>query len=380
MLSLLIVFWVLTALYVLLMLMYAKGWRLQDDFIVDTDFVPATKISIIIPARNEAQNITACIQSILNNDYPAGLFEIIVIDDHSTDNTFEKVKNFGLENVLCLRLADVLKENERVNAYKKKAIETGIAQSSGNLIITTDADCILPEAWLKNIAAVFQKQLPVMIAGPVSFFSDNRIVSIFQSLDFMSLQGITGAAHRLRLGNMSNGANLAFSKSAFYEVNGYEGVDHLASGDDYLLMMKMQKRFPGKIAYLKSESAIAKTAPQPNWKSFLNQRIRWASKSGKYDDKKLTGILSLVYLFNFSFFILLIAGFWNPFFWLLFFGILFIKIAVEIYFLIPVAEFYDKRKELLWFPFLQPLHIAYIIAAGFLGFVGAYQWKGRKVK
>ncbi len=179
---------------------------------------------------------------------------------------------------------------------------------------------------------------------------------------------------------MSNGANLAFSRNAFLQVKGYEGIDHLASGDDYLLMMKMHRAFPGKIAYLKAEKAIVTTAPQPDWRHFMNQRIRWAYKSGKYDDQKLTAILSLVYLFNFLFPVLFISGFFEHMYWLLLTGLLFLKIASELYFLYPVAVFFGKSRQLLWFPFLQPLHIVYIIAAGFMGLAGKYEWKGRHIR
>ena len=372
--------WLIVLGYVTLMLVYKKGWHMQDDFVIHENYLPQTAITVIIPARNEENSISKCVQSILDNDYPEGLFEIIVMDDHSSDNTVDLVKGFNRDNVRCLRLADFLKEGEQLNSYKKKGIEIAIAYSTGELIITTDADCIVPEHWLRNMASMFEKEKSVMIVAPVAFTSDGSLLQAFQSIDFMTMQGITAAAHRLKLGNMSNGANLAYSKEAFYKVEGFKGADHLASGDDYLLMVKMQKEFSGKIAYLKSQDSIVETTPQPDWKGFLNQRIRWASKTGKYDDKKLTAILMLVYLFNLSFLILLIAGFGNSLFWILGIGFLLIKISAELFFLIPVAAFFNKKRELFWFPFLQPMHIVYIIISGFLGFIGVYQWKGRRVK
>lgn len=370
----------LAVVYALLMMVYARGWSIQKTFHIPGDYKPSVSISVIIPARNEEANIAACIRSVLNSDYPEDFFEIIVIDDHSTDHTAQIVENFHHSRVRCIKLAEHIGKDKRLNAYKKKAIETGISFARGNLIVTTDADCIAPESWLSNIAAMYEQQHPVMIVGPVDFMTDRSALAIFQSLDFMSMQGITAAAHALRLGNMSNGANLAFSRKAFEEVGGYSGIDHLASGDDYLLMMKMQKAYPGGIAYLKSGAAIVRTAPQPTWRSFLMQRIRWASKSGKYDDKTITLILLLVYLFNLSFLALFIAGYAAPILWSALLFLLVFKILTELFYLIPVAVFYRKQYQLLWFPFLQPLHIAYIIVAGLLGFVGVYQWKGRHVK
>lgn len=366
--------WVLLGAYVLLMLLYRWGWYRQQPFIIATDYTPATSISVIIPARNEEVNIANCIQSILAQDYPKGLLEIIVVDDHSDDNTADIVKGYSTQGVRYINLADYT--DGEVKSYKKLALATGIAQCRGDLIITTDADCTAGSFWLKHIAAKYEKEKPVIIVAPVNFTADNSLVQQFQSLDFMSMQGITAATLQLKLGNMCNGANLAFEKAAYIQVGGYQGVDHIASGDDYLLMMKLAKVFPKRISYLKNRTAIVSTPPQPNWAGFLQQRIRWASKSGKYDDSKMTGVLLLVYLFNFSFLLLILAGGLYPHI----LAILAIKTIVELFYLYPVATFYGKRQQLLVFPLLQPLHIAYIITAGFLGFAGVYSWKGRQVK
>lgn len=365
--------------YAILILLYRHGWMHQPGFEYAEPGIPVARISIIIPARNEAANIIACVQSVLEQDYPQELVEVVVVDDHSTDGTALLVQAFGRENIRCISLADYL-EKEKIIAYKKKALSAGIAHSSGDLIITTDADCIAPRGWLRQVAAIYDRQQPVMIIAPVDFTCDGSAVQLFQSVDFMTMQGITAAAHYLQAGNMSNGANLAFSRSAFNEAGGYSGIDHMASGDDYLLLMKLQQRFPGRIAYLKSQQAIVKTAPQPDWRSFLQQRIRWASKSGKYDDHRMTAILLLVYLFNLSFLVTFIGAFFQPLLWLVLAGMFVLKVAVELYFLAPVAKFFGKRGQLVYFPALQPLHICYIILAGFLGFWGNYEWKGRKVK
>jgi len=179
---------------------------------------------------------------------------------------------------------------------------------------------------------------------------------------------------------MCNGANLAFGRDAYSKVDAYKGIDHLASGDDYLLMIKMYQLYPGRISYLKSDKTIVQTKPQPDWTGFLQQRIRWASKSGKYNDKKLTAILVLVYFYNLSFLVLAVWGFTDHYYWFVAMLMLLLKIIVEFYFLVLVSKFFKKDIKLLNFALLQVLHIAYIISAGFLGFIGVYKWKGRKVK
>lgn len=370
----------LTLLYVVLMAAYAKGWQQQQHFVLPAEYKPGTFISVIIPARNEAANIGACIDSVLAQKYPLGLYEVIVVDDHSEDGTAAVVHEYADENVRYVSLADHVAPDSELNAYKKAALAAGIKESKGNLIVTTDADCVVPNSWLMHIAALYERDAPVMIVAPVLLESNHDIVQQFQSIDFMSMQGITAAAHQLKLGNMSNGANLAFTKAAYEDVGGYEGITHLASGDDYLLMMKMVQAFPGRIGYLRSPYAVVRAQPQPDWRSFIRQRIRWASKSGKYNDKKLTAVLLLVYLFNLSFAVMLVGGFFMPVLWLMAAGMLAIKTVAEYLFLLPVAKFFDNRWVLKYFAVLQPVHILYIISAGFLGFFGNYTWKGRSVK
>ena len=185
-------------------------------------------------------------------------------------------------------MADFIKI-ENPNSYKKKAIETAIGLAKGSLIVTTDADCIVQPEWLKTIASYYENSGAVFIAAPVvyndpspgdSFFK--KFFKIFQSLDFMTLQGITGASVYKKFHNMCNGANLAYEKKVFHEVGGFEGIDNIASGDDMLLMHKIQKLYPDKIKYLKSTNVIVQTQPAETVKEFINQRIRWASKADKY--------------------------------------------------------------------------------------------------
>lgn len=338
-----------------------------------------TSISIIIPARNEEQNIKDCLESIIAQEYPNHLFEVIVVDDFSTDRTAEIIKTYVKKNVFLIPLKEYAEEG-KLNSYKKKAIEIGISKSKGDLIITTDADCMVPKFWLQTMVSFYEKYRPAFIAAPVAYYGENNFLKIFQSLDFMTLQGITGAAVYKNFHRMCNGANLAYEKKAFIEVGGFSGIDNIASGDDMLLMHKIYERYPEKILFLKSVDAIVRTRPAGNLKEFLNQRVRWASKADKYTDKKITAVLSLVYLFNAWICLLGILSVFYPglLFW--FIGVLIAKTITELYFLHSVARFFKKVKLLWWFPLAQPFHILYVVVAGWLGKFGSYKWKNRKVK
>jgi cellulose synthase/poly-beta-1,6-N-acetylglucosamine synthase-like glycosyltransferase len=344
-------------------------------------------LSIIIPARNEEANIENCIQSILQNNYPTALFEIIVVDDHSEDNTASIVKKYAAQNVKLISLKDFV--THKINSYKKKAIEVAITQASGTLIITTDADCIVPTTWLQTIASFYEEKKPAFIAAPVAIDCGWSFIQIFQSLDFMTLQGITAAVVHKKQMTMCNGANMAYERAAFYEVGGFAGIDNIASGDDMLLMHKIYKQYPDRVLFLKSKEAIVKTAPVNTIKQFFNQRIRWASKADKYDDKRILPVLILVYFFNCLMLVLPIVAIFNNaqysmfnvqcsmlVFWLWMF---LLKTLAELFFLFPVASFFGKKNMLWFFPLLQPFHICYTIIAGWLGKFGKYTWKERSV-
>ena len=384
-----IIITVIFSLYALLILYYWQSWLGIKEFRVNSpELGVKTRISVIIPARNEEEFMAACLNSVCIQTYPKYLFEVLVVDDHSTDNTAAIVNSFAHQNVKLISLKDFITDN--INSYKKKAIETAIQQCSGELIVTTDADCIVHGNWLLTIAAFYETHQPVFIAAPVAINCSNKPLEFFQGLDFMTLQGITGAAVHKKLHSMCNGANLAYTKKAFEEVGGFTGIDNIASGDDMLLMHKIYKRWPNKVLFLKSKDVIVHTSPVNSVAEFFNQRIRWASKAGQYDDKRIFAVLLLVYLTNLILLLMPIGILFNPepfsfihyplsitTFWLI---LLLIKTGVELIFLYPVAKFFNKHDMLIIFPLLQPFHIIYTVIAGWLGKFGSYSWKERKVK
>jgi biofilm PGA synthesis N-glycosyltransferase PgaC len=371
MLLLIIVIFLFTV-YAGLMIYYWQAWRSVPEFKPGLN-MPRTTISVIIPARNEGENIAGLLDALQEQDYPLSQTEIIVVDDHSTDNTATIVKNYPGVRLISLK-------EDGINSYKKKAIETGIAAATGELIITTDADCIPPPGWLRHIAAFKEERSSVFIAAPVVIDCNGSLLQTFQAMDFMVLQGITAAAVYKGQLSMCNGANLGYERKAFNVVNGFAGVDHIASGDDMLLMHKIAKQYNGHVHYLLSKDAIVATQPMKSWRTFFNQRIRWASKASQYSDKRIFWVLLLVYLFNLSFLVLTVAGFVSPQYWLWLAILWAAKTIVELPFFVSIARFFNKQWAIKLFPVFQPLHIFYTIISGLFGQFGRYEWKGRKVK
>ncbi len=371
----------LLLLYGLLLFYYRSGWKqlpLFDAADIANHPPPTLTVSVIIPARNEAANIGPCLQSLLQQDYPAALLEIIVVNDQSTDNTAALVQTFPARRVMLLDVQ--YQPGETVTAPKKRAIEQGIAAAAGQLIVTTDADCTAGPRWVSSLAAWHRLHATVFIAAPVKIKDGHSLLSKFQALDFLTMQGITGASVYKRLHNMCNGANLAYSRNVFYEVNGFKGIDTIASGDDMLLMHKIATKYPSQTGFIKCPEVIVTTLPAASWREFFQQRIRWASKAMHYKSPKLFLALLLVYLTNAALLATALSALYYPVAALYFAALWLLKFLLEIVFVKEPAAFFGQQYLLPYLFLLQPLHIAYIVVSGFFGPFKSYQWKGRKLK
>ncbi len=358
--------------YGLLMGWYRRAWRRIPPF-EEGNTDPITPVTILVPVRNEAANIGALLQCLVQQDYPARLRQIIVIDDGSEDNTREIVQNFEGVELLVL-------DNNITRSHKKRAIEAGLQAARHPWLVTTDGDCQMGPRWLRGLMDFQQQSQNCYLAAPVVMHSNGSFLENFQQMDFAVLQGVTAVSVHSRLHAMSNGANQAYTRQAFEAVDGFNNIDHIASGDDMLLLQKINRRFPGQVGWLHSPEAIVHTAPATSWRAFFQQRIRWASKARHYTEGPIFFVMLLVYLVNLSFPFLLVASLWNAWFlpaaFLLWLG----KTLLEWPFVFPVFRFFGLRFGFLSFFLFQPFHMLYTVLSGFLGLIGRYEWKGRKAR
>lgn len=361
-------------LYAGLILYYVYHWYRVDEF-GGAGVGPIPFISVVVAARNEAANLPRLLRALSRQTLTQKCFEIIVVDDYSTDKTATVVAPFLSERV---RLIQPHVPPDR--SSKKKAIAAGVARAQGQLIVVTDADCMPPPRWLELMTAFYRQKEAAFIVAPVQLIADKTFLGIFQQLDFMMLQGITAAGVQAGAHSMCNGANLAYEKAVFSAVNGFEGVDKRASGDDMLLMYKVYRKHPQRIHYLKHEEAIMPTPAQATWKSFLQQRIRWSSKAAYYQDKRVSAVLFFVYAFNLWCFFLFFALPVQPALWPYALSVLLMKAAIELILLWPVANFYGQTRLLPYFPLLQPVHVLYTVLIGLLSRRKTYEWKGRRTR
>ncbi|SFC89560.1 Glycosyltransferase, catalytic subunit of cellulose synthase and poly-beta-1,6-N-acetylglucosamine synthase [Flexibacter flexilis DSM 6793] len=244
-------------------------------------------ISVIIAVRNEAANLPKLLQSLDSQMLKPSLFEVIFIDDDSDDHTASILQSHAARYALRYFLLEKTKDT----AHKKRAVGTGISHARGQLIVCTDGDCHFGANWLAQYYTFQQQTQAVFVSAPVCLeATPPNLFTQMQVIEFASLIGTGGASLHAGAANMCNGANLAYLKSAYEQVGGFAGKTHLASGDDEFLMHKMAAAFPKKVIFLAHPDSVVNTATQPNWRSFVAQRKRWASKWSSYQDWKVTGL------------------------------------------------------------------------------------------
>lgn len=366
---------VLTLLYLAIVSNFIRGWNRVECYF-DADEELSTMVTVIVAARNEERIISKTLDDLVAQSYDKKLTEIIFINDHSTDRTSDIIASYKDLGVKLFNL----NEDKPLNSYKKKAIQTAIAESCGALIVTTDADCRMGADWLKTIVSFYERGKFKMISSPVVYFEEKSFFERAQALEFLYLIGLGAATIGNKKPATCNGANLAYEKQAFYEVGGFIGIDDLASGDDELLLHKMAKAYGDKIGFLKNTNAIVYTHAKDSLREFIQQRKRWSSKSTRYKNKLIIALGGFIWLFNLSIVINICIGVINHSYLYAAFFQLLAKIFIELLFLIGITGFAFRRKLLLLLPVVSVLHVLYIIYIGIAGNSGKYKWKGRMVR
>jgi len=366
---------IILVLYFLLMLAFIIGFDKVENFKSPT-LSPKTKFSIIVPFRNEVDSLKSLLESISMMNYPSELFEIWFIDDDSNDNSVMIIENFIRENKkLHIK---VLANKHKSDSPKKDAIYTAIVKANFEWMITTDADCIIPKNWLNIFDAYIQKHQSKLIAAPVTYQTQRTLLEQFQLLDFLSLQASTIGSFGIHKPFLCNGANLCYEKKAFMKVNGFEGNENIASGDDVFLLQKMVKKYPDKVHFLKSKEAIVKTNPQKSLKDLLSQRIRWAAKTTAYKSNfaKFVGITVL--LMNLMVVLTLITAMFNLLQWKLAFIIIIIKFILDYILLNKIYRFYNQKFLFQYYLIGGFLYPFFSLFVAIVSFRTTYHWKGRK--
>lgn len=343
-------------------------------------------ISVIIAARNEQQHIGRVIGNLLFQEYPDDKMEIIIVDDHSTDDMVSAIKSYHDKRIRIVYLADHLQKGYRGNAYKKQAIAIGIQQARFPLIVTTDADCKMNGQYLQTYIDYYRQYNPLMATGPAiiepptAFVSGwQRFLVAFQCLDSLAMAFITGATLALGKAVMCNGANLFYPKKSFIEARGFDGIDHIPSGDDVLLMQKFKKKYNTVPIFIMHPRVVVFPRPEYTLKSFINQRKRWVSKAGNYHQSGITTILVFAYLYNTLLPVLAVMAVFDQSMIVLFFSFLVVKFILEASVIYLAAKQWQMKKVLRWFVPVSLAYIPYVMVVGFLGIFTSHTWKNRHI-
>jgi cellulose synthase/poly-beta-1,6-N-acetylglucosamine synthase-like glycosyltransferase len=336
---------------------------------------PKTTFSIVVPFRNEEFNLPTLLESIRRIDYPKEFFEIILIDDDSVDHSQRVVYKWRMANG---EFHTTMIENVRVSGSPKKdAIARAVPIVANEWIITTDADCVLPEKWLATLNDFIIGKNVSMIAGPVVYSGKNSFRDHFQRMDLMSLQAATIGGFGLGKAFMCNGANFAYTKKLFRELSGFSGNEKTASGDDVFLLQKAAEKFPEAVGYLKSADAIVITKPERTWKSLFFQRVRWASKTASYQSEFGETLAWVVFLANLSLVGLTVLAILRPWLWLYPVAAFLLKFTIDFALLIRANSF--LRSGRFFFPLASAVvYPFFCVAVALYSVYGKYEWKGRK--
>ncbi len=353
-------------LYTLLMVYFISGWlQLKNHTTPKNAF--STKVSVIVPVYNGQNSIADNLGSLLQQKIQTHEFEIIVVNDYSTDNTVDIILN-------------IAKKNSRVNIInnkqkkgKKQALAQAIEQSRADLIVITDSDCTYSPYWLASIVSYYEQHNPNMIIGPVAINQGKTLINKFQQLDTVSLSATSGAAAAINHPIMCSAANLAFKKQIYKQITNPFNTNYI-SGDDMFLMHNFKKIDANKIHFLKNPESIVYTMPAGNYKKFIKQRTRWASKTKGYTDTdtKFTAII-VAYTCTILVLGLLLIPFklsiWKPVA-----SLFVVKLIADTIFFTITAPFYNIKNNLKLLPIFELFYPCYVVNVILISFRKKQIW------
>ena len=352
-------------IYILFIGQLIYGFNRMKRF-TKNDTLPTTSFSIVVPFRDEVENLPKLLHTISNLNYPKGLFEVLLVDDDSEEVFSAQYSVFSLQ---------VVKNIRKSNSPKKDAIETAIAIAKNDWIITTDADCLVQKDWLNSFDQLIQEKDLKMIASGVCYVPKNGFLQAFQTLDFLSLQGATIGSFGIHKPFMCNGANFAYAKTFFKELNGFQGNETIASGDDVFLLQKAIISEPKKVGFLHAKESIVATKAVESWSELFQQRVRWASKSTGYSSIYGKLVALVVFVGNLAWilsFILWLIGTLNQNSFMLF---LTLKFLIDFILLYKTANFFESKLQYVLASSL--LYPFFSVSVAIYSLFGNYSWKGR---
>lgn len=355
-------------LYTIYVLYFLSGlFRLKRQPAIYTTMEPL--VSVVIAARNEDNNLNNLLDDLINQTYKRNKFEIIIVDDRSTDTTWEIINNFDKQYswVHGIRIT----EKSKVMTPKKFALTSAIEQSKGDIIISTDADCRVPNNWVSSIVKQFDEETGIVIGYSKIDSSTKTFLNNYQKIDFLALMSANAGSSGWGVPWTGSGQNIAYRKEAFNKINGFKPVADQISGDDFYLVQSISKI--SKARYNANYSGAVKTQPMASWWSFLSQRTRWASNTRKLFN---SDFFFLLFLFlNLFVNTILFCGLFSKSVWQylpMLFGFKFLFDSLLVSYSVSLFKTPVNIGTYIIWSLLQPIYTPIL---GIASMIGRYRWK-----
>ena len=363
---------IFAALYIIFIGAFTYGLAiLSRNHNRDAILIKPKKVSVLIAARNEGKNIEKLLQSLYNQSFDKKYFEVIIVDDHSSDDTSEISENFRV-----LHPEMNLKLLKAEGQGKKQAIAQALHAAENEIVMVTDADCELPRKWIEKMLAYYTIKDLKMLLGPVLLSPADSLFEKLQVLEHMSLIASTAGSAAIGMPVMCNGANMMYDRKSALDVEADRTDMKIASGDDMFLMEQFLSRYGSKaIGFFLNREVIVRTATMPNLKAFFRQRTRWTSKTKAYTNMKIIATALIVLLFNLSIVFFFVAGFFMPVFWVFFVLYVILKTLVDLPIIRRISAFMKQKKLKRWMFPLEFIYPFYVVFTAFAGIFSNVKWK-----
>ncbi len=371
-----VLMWIVTCVtifYLIIIGIITYGWFKLSLPVVEKDISKIVDLSIVIAVRNEAENIERLLKQLVKQNYDVNNYEIIIIDDHSIDSTYDLIDQF-IHNNKRVKINILQASGEG----KKNALKEGISMSLSQLIVTTDGDCTVKQGWLKSIVNYYNSSNCRLIIGPVVYENEKTVLQKFFSLDFASLVASGAGSASVGLPLMGNGANLAFERNIYFSVSNSSQSEKYVSGDDVFLIHNVARKYGAKsIGFLRNKDAIVSTDSPKNISDFFNQRSRWASKATGYRMFWPVMVSLTVFLFNILLFLMLAGSLY--FSWLapVYLLIIITKFIIDAPLVFSFLSFIEKQKIKPLFFLMEFIYPIYIVIVAISSIIFKFSWKGR---
>jgi glycosyltransferase involved in cell wall biosynthesis len=326
-------------------------------------------ISVIVAARNEESNIEKILNYLLAQSYPQNKYEVIVVSDRSEDATVEIVKKYSDKygNIKIFSIPNGEKGG------KKRALSLGVKEAKYSILAFTDADCLPKPEWLNEINRHFTKDTDIVVGYSPLLSKQNRLFMKLKNLERTSIFAVSAGSLGWNYGVTCTGRNFSYRKKLFQAVGGFAGIEDIPSGDDDLLLQRMNKKAK-KMQFLFNTNSFVPSFDEKDFVGQVNLETRRASK-WRFYPPMIQMLTALVFLYYVAFVLVFSGAVIGKVSWSTFLELLSIKVIAELLILTTFTVKIRQTPYLIYYPLALIIHLPYFIFFALKGTFGKYRWK-----